>query len=385
MKVPLFNAQKQFETLRVELMDAAERVLASGGYILGPEVEAFEQEVAGFLDVRHAIGVASGTDALWLSLKALGVGAGDRVLTTSFTFFATASAICNCGAQPVFVDIEPRTFNMDPNLVRQVLEGRSPRHKQLGIESNQIKAIIPVHLYGQSAAMAELMALSEQYGIPVVEDAAQALGAFYRGQRTGTFGRLACLSFFPTKNLGAYGDAGLVVTQDGDLAEKVRALRAHGSRRRYDHRVIGTNSRLDELQAALLRTKLARLDEWITGRQGHAAFYDGVMNNLTGILTPYRAPDCSHTYHQYSVRVSNERRDSLKSFLAQHGVESRVYYPSPLHMQRALHHLGYREGDFPAAEQASREALSLPIFPELTGAEREYVAIRIGEFFGSEN
>jgi dTDP-4-amino-4,6-dideoxygalactose transaminase len=381
-RVPLCDLTRQVEALKPELMAAVERVLSSGHYILGPEVEAFEQEAVGYLGARHAIGVANGTDALWLALKAIGIGHADRVLTTPFTFFATASAILNSGAEPVFADIEPKTFNLDPERVRQVLERRSPEHERLGIDARAIKAIIAVHLYGQSADMEVLMALAQEHKLFVVEDAAQALGAEYRGYKVGTIGHLGCFSFFPTKNLGAFGDGGLVVTNNDTLAQKVRLLRAHGARPKYHHHLIGTNSRLDALQAALLRVKLQYLDAWIAARQAHAAAYDQALcKRLNGLEPPCRAPGRMHTYHQYTVRVQGGHRDALQKFLGERDVESIVYYPLPLHLQPALRYLGYREGDYPEAEQVSREVLSLPMSPELMQVEMTYVAETCQDFF----
>ena len=381
MKVPLFDAKRQIKTLKLELLAAAEQVLESGRYILGPEVEAFEQDIAQYLGVKHAIGVASGTDALWLALKALGVGPGDRVLTTPLTFFATASAILNVGAEPVFADIEPSTFNLDPEQVRRVLKGESSVHQRLRMRPGLIKAIIPVHLYGQSADMKELMALSREYGLFTVEDAAQALGAEHRERKVGTLGHLGCFSFFPTKNLGAFGDAGLVITNEEEMADRVRLMRAHGSKPKYYHHLVGTNSRLDAIQAAMLRVKLKYLDTWIATRQSHATAYDHALQESVGIASPYRAPDRTHTYHQYTVRVLEGQRDDLQTFLREHGVDTAIYYPLPLHLQPALLYLSYQPGDFPNAEQASTEVLSLPIFPEMTQEERDYVVAKTEDFF----
>ncbi|WP_376790598.1 DegT/DnrJ/EryC1/StrS family aminotransferase [Thermoflexus sp.] len=373
VKVPLFDPRPQYEALKDELLAAVDRVLSSGKYILGPEVEAFEQEVAEYLGVKHAIGVASGTDALWLSLKALDVGPGDYVLTTPFTFFATASAIFNTGALPVFADIDPRTFNIDPNKVEEALAGKNPVWQRLGIDPKRVKVLLPVHLYGQPADMDELMDIAARYGLRVVEDTAQAMGAGYKGRKAGTIGDLGAFSFFPTKNLGAFGDGGLVATNDDALAGKVRMLRAHGSQRKYHHELIGINSRLDALQAAMLRVKLSHLDQWIEARRRIAARYTQAFQGLDGVMPPYEVPGYRHTYHQYTLRVPSGRRDELRAFLQKQGVGSTVYYPGPVHLQPALVHLGYRPGDFPEAEWACQEVLSLPVFPELREDEVDYV------------
>ena len=376
MKVPLFDATRQYQRLREELLAAAERVLASGRYILGEEVEAFEREVAAYLGVKHAIGVASGTDALWLSLKAVGVGPGDCVLIPPFTFFATASAVLNTGAIPVFADIDPKTFNLDPVQVEEALEGKNPVWQRLGIDPKKVKAMIPVHLYGQPADMDELMDIARRYNLWVIEDTAQAMGAVYKGKKAGTIGHLGAFSFFPTKNLGAFGDGGLVVTNDDALAQKVRMLRAHGSRKKYYHEMVGTNSRLDALQAALLRVKLRHLDEWIDSRRRIAARYTKAFREVEGLVPPYEAPARKHTYHQYTVRVLGGQRDALQGALREAGVGTAVYYPGPVHLQKALESLGYQLGDFPHAEGACQEVLSLPIFPELTEDEIDYVVIQ---------
>jgi dTDP-4-amino-4,6-dideoxygalactose transaminase len=385
--VRLFDLSRQVEELKAELSAAAARVLASGRYVLGPEVQAFEREAAGYLGVPHAVGVASGTDAIELALRAAGIGAGEGVLTTPFTFFATVSAILAAGAVPVFADIDPGTYNLDPSQIRRVLAGRSPVHRRLSIEPAMIRALVPVHLYGQPARMEELSASAERQGLVVVEDAAQAFGAEQGESKAGALASAGCFSFFPTKNLGGFGDGGLVATSDGSLAGRLRLLRAHGVTAPYLHRLVGTNSRLDELQAALLRIKLRRLDGWVAQRRAHAAAYDAALAKLEGIMTPHASPGCKHTYHQYTLRVGRGARESLQNFLAAAGVETRVYYPLPLHLQPALRHLGYRKGDFPHAEQASREVLSLPMFPELIPAEIEHVTrtIRRGLEVGFED
>jgi len=381
MKVPPFDLTRQFENLKEELINAVNKVLASGRYILGPEVEAFEKEVANYLGVKHAIGVASGTDALWLSLKALGVGPGDLVLTTPFTFFATASAILNMGATPVFADINPLTFNLDPEKVKEALEGRSPVWQRLGLKPEKVKVILPVHLYGQAADMDALLEIARQYDLKVVEDAAQAMGTKYKGQKVGSFGEFGCFSFFPTKNLGAFGDGGLVVTQDDELAEKVRMLRAHGSKPKYYHHLVGTNSRLDAIQAAILRVKLPHLDKWIEARRNIANIYDSLLGKVEKVKIPYRASYSYHTFHQYTLRILNGQRDELRSYLKEKGIGTGIYYPLPVHLQPVLKPFGYIEGDFPEAEKACKEVLSLPMWPELTEDEARYVAQTVKDYF----
>jgi len=370
MKVPLFDLTRQYKAIKPEIDRAIARVIEGGQFILGPEVEAFEREVAAYLGVKHAIGVASGTDALWLALRALKVGPGDRVIIPSFTFFATAGAACNVGATPVFADIEPETFNIDPAYVRKALESNAQLQEQT-------KAIIPVHLYGQMAEMDAIMSIAEEYGLLVIEDAAQAIGAEYKGRKAGTIGHLGCFSFFPTKNLGAYGDGGLVVTNDDELGERVRLLRVHGAKPKYHHRLVGTNSRLDSLQAAILRVKLRHLDEWTRARRTIAAMYDEKLRGLEGIELPYRAPERTHIFHQYTIRVREGLRDDLQGHLKELGVGTSIYYPLPLHLQECFRPLGYLEGELPESERACREVLSLPMFPELTEEEVQYVAAQL--------
>ncbi len=386
MHVPILDLTRQYETIKSEIDAAVANVLASGRFILGPELNAFEKEIAAYCGVKHAIGVASGTDALLLSLRALGVGPGDKVILPSFTFFATAGVVHNVGATPVFADIDSKTLNLDPADIRRILTtNHEPR--------TNIKAIIPVHLYGQMADMDEIMKIAKEYNIAVVEDAAQAIGAQYSGPRTtnyeprttnhelfskaGTIGDLGCFSFFPTKNLGAYGDGGMIVTNDDALAESVRTLRVHGSKPKYYHRMVGVNSRLDALQAAILRAKLPHLDEWTAVRQRVAARYDKLFQDVQGIEIPYRAPDRTHIFHQYTIRVLDGRRDELHDFLKEQGIGTFIYYPLPLHLQECFQELGHSEGDLPQSELASQEVLSLPVFPELTEEEQDYVIKQI--------
>lgn len=374
MSIPILDLKRQYQSMKSEIDSAIARVIESGQFILGPEVEAFEREVAQYLGVKHAIGVASGTDALWLALKAAHIGPGDSVIVPSFTFFATAGAVCNVGATPIFADIDPQTFNIAPDFVHNLLESNAQIRERT-------KAIIPVHLYGQPAEMDEILQIARRYNLTVIEDAAQAIGAKYKDRTVGTLGHLGCFSFFPTKNLGAYGDGGLVVTNDDALAERVRMLRVHGSKPKYYHHLVGTNSRLDALQAAILRVKLAHLDEWTRARQQIAAQYDQALSQIDGLIIPYKAPDRTHIYHQYTVRVLGGRRDALQKFLKEHGIGTEIYYPLPLHLQPCFAHLSYKEGQLPESERASRDVLSLPIFPELQDENINFIINTVRMFF----
>ncbi|GAB4311107.1 MAG: DegT/DnrJ/EryC1/StrS family aminotransferase [Candidatus Bipolaricaulota bacterium] len=398
MPIPILDLTRQYASIKPEIDAAIQRVVESGRFILGPEVEALETEIAAYCGVKHAIGVASGTDALLLSLRAAGVGPGDEVIVPSFTFFATAGVVHNVGATPIFCDIDPRTFNLDPADVRRILTtDAGPRTTDHGLSTTHHglrtthhgprtppKAVIPVHLYGQMADMDEIMELAHEFGLYVIEDAAQAIGAEYKGRKAGTIGHLGCFSFFPTKNLGAYGDGGMVVTDDDELAERVRVLRVHGSRPKYYHHLVGYNSRLDALQAAILRAKLPHLDEWTAARRRLAARYDELLAGVSGIVLPHRAAGRTHIFHQYTVRVLHGKRDALREHLKAHGIGTEVYYPLPLHLQRCFAHLGYREGELPESERASREALSLPMFPELTDQEQDKVVGAVTMFFRDE-
>lgn len=366
MQVPFLNLAAQYPALRDETLQAVEKVLAGAHYILGPNVAAFEQEIASFTDTRFGIGVNSGSDALTLALRALEIGPGDEVITTPFTYIAPAESIHQMGARIVFADIDPRTFLIDP---REVAGRITPR----------TRAVIPVHLFGQAAPMDELRALAEPRGIQLVEDCAQAIGARHRGRSVGGLGRLGCFSFYPTKNLGADGDGGMVVTNDEALAGKLRMLRVHGIERRYFHDLHGYNSRLDELQAAILRVKLPRLNDWNTRRAAVAARYSEGLGGLP-VELPVTAPDNSHVFHVYAVLT--DRRDELQKSLADRGVPTLIYYPQPLHQQKVYEDLGYHPGDFPVAEDVSRRILPLPMYPELTDEQVDYVVARVKEFFG---
>lgn len=364
--VPLLNVQRQTAAIRPNLDAAISRVLDHGMFINGPEVRQFEESLATYCGVQHAVACASGSDAILLPLMALGVGAGDRVLTVPFTFFATGGSIARLGAEPVFVDIDPATFNMDPVALARHLESLS------GADLRSIKAILPVHLFGQCAPMDPINEVAARYGIPVIEDAAQAIGAEYKGRRSGSMGWCGAFSFFPSKNLGGLGDGGLITTNDGALAAKLRILREHGSEARYYHRVVGMNSRLDTLQAATLLAKFAHLEEWTGSRRAHAATY---LSELRGAKLPQESPDCFHVYNQFTIRADD--RDELKGRLDAAGVASAIYYPVPLHLQDCFAGLGYKPGDMPNSEAAAESVLSIPVEASLTDAEIAFVVERV--------
>ncbi len=363
--VPLLDLKAQFAPIRDEVLAAVQRVCESQQFILGPEVEAFEREMGERIGCRHAIGVSSGTDALLAAMMALGIGPGDEVVTSTYSFFATAGCIARLGARPVLVDIDPQTFNIDVDGVRASLGPRT-------------RAIVPVHLFGQCAELAPLVDLSATHGVPLVEDAAQAIGAVYHGRQAGTFGALGCFSFFPSKNLGAFGDGGLVTTDDDGLAAIVRRLRNHGAERQYFHRTVGGNFRLDALQAAVLRIKAPHLPTWTAARQRNAARYRDLFraHALEGVVRlPAEAPDRTHIYNQFVIRVPE--RDRVRAALQARGIATAIYYPVPLHLQECFAGLGYREGELPEAEAAARDSLALPIFGELTLEQQEYVVNEI--------
>jgi dTDP-4-amino-4,6-dideoxygalactose transaminase len=364
---PFLDLKAQYRSIKAEIDAAIQRVMESQYFILGPEVEAFEKEVAEYLQVKHAVSCASGSDALLLALMALNVGPGDEVVTASFTFGATGLTIARLHARPVFVDIDPATYNVDPSKVSRAL-------------TKKTKAIIPVHLFGMAADMDEIMAAAQ--GVPVVEDAAQAIGAKYAGKPVGGFGLCGCFSFFPSKNLGAAGDGGLLTTNDANFADKLRMLRNHGGHSKYESELVGINSRLDALQAAILRVKLRYVDSWSEGRRRNAERYARLFKARGldhKVRLPETAPNRDHIYHQYVVRVP--RRDELKHYLREHGVPSEIYYAIPLHLQPALAYLGCKPGDLLESEAASREVLALPVFPELTNEQQELVVDSIAEFY----
>jgi len=364
--VPVLDLKAQYQRIRQAIDDAVRSVLESGQFVLGPNVRALEQDLATFLGVARAITLASGTDALHLAIRALGIGAGDFVLTSPFTFVATATAISYTGARPVFADIHPGTFALHPDRAADYLAGMGPGPKPEG----RVKALLPVHLYGLSADMDPLLRIAREHRLRVVEDAAQAIGAEYRGRRVGGLGDVGCFSFYPTKNLGAFGDGGLATTQDPALGERILRLRVYGGRDRYVHEELGFNSRLDEIQAAILRVKLHFLAEWNARRRAIAARYrEGLAGLPIGL--PTESPDYVHVYHQFTIRVPD--RDGVQRRLAGLGVRTTVYYPVPLHLQPMYRDLGYQVGDFPEAERAAREVLSLPIYPELMDAQVDEV------------
>ena len=377
-KVPLLDLARQYEQIREPVLAAIERVCSSQHFILGSEVDALEQELTEFTGAKAAVACASGTDALWLALLALGIKPGDAVITTPFSFFASASSIARVGARPIFADVAADTLNLDPLGVAAVLKSDG---------GFQLKAILPVHLYGQCADMASFSRLSEEFSIPVLEDAAQSIGAGYRGRSAGSLGAAAAFSFYPTKNLSAYGDAGLITTLDQTMAERMRRLRNHGSAKRYYHEELGGNSRMDAIQAAILRVKLPHLPRWNEQRRERAAIYDqlllnsGLAANLgtAPVRLPVRHPDAEHIFHQYVIRA--ERRDDLRRFLTERNIGTEIYYPVPLHLQSCFAYLGYVKGDFPESELAAEQVLALPIFPELTHDEQSWVVECIADFY----
>ncbi len=372
MPVPLLDLSRQYAAIQTELEAALLAAAREGHYINGPAVAAFERQLAEYVGAAHAVGVSSGTDALLACLMALEIGPGDEVITSPYSFFATAGAVARLGARPVFVDIEPATYNLDPARVAAAATERT-------------KAIIPVHLFGQCADLDPLLELAAARGWAVIEDAAQAIGASYRGRFAGTLGLAGCLSFFPSKNLGALGDAGAIVTNDEAFAERLRRLRVHGSKPKYYHALIGGNFRLDTLQAAALSVKLPCLDDWTAARRRHAARYRELFAARGLSPQPLGLPEARwerHIYNQFVIRTS--RRDELQKFLTARGIGCEVYYPRPFHLQECFKNLGYRAGDFPQSEAASRETLALPVFPELTSAEQDEVVAAVAEFFAGQ-
>ena len=369
--IPLLDLKAQYQTIRPEIDAAIQRVLDSQYFILGPEVKAFEREIASYSNCKFGIGVSSGTDALLVSLMALDIQPGDEVITTPYSFFATVGSIVRLGANPVFVDINPTTFNIDPKQIDSTITSRT-------------RAIIPVHLFGQMTDMDPLMELAEKRGLYVIEDAAQAIGAEYKGRRAGSIGHLGCFSFFPSKNLGAFGDGGMVTTNDDKLAERITLLRNHGAQPKYHHRSVGGNFRLDALQAAVLRVKLNYLDQWTAARQLNASKYYELFGqadlNESFVRLPSDAGYGRHIYNQFVIRSKN--RDQLNSFLQSNNIGSAIYYPIPLHVQKCFKDLGFKWGDFPASELAAEESLALPIYPELTQKMQEQIVHTITDYFG---
>jgi dTDP-4-amino-4,6-dideoxygalactose transaminase len=367
--VPLLDLKGQYESIREEISQAMNAVLDSQRFILGPEVEALEKEIAGYCGCKHAIGVSSGTDALLVSLMALGIGPGDAVITTPFTFFATVGSILRVGAEARFADINPDTFNVEPGEIEKRITDRT-------------KAIIPVHLFGQSVDMAPILDIAAKHGIAVIEDAAQAIGTEYQGKRAGSMGTVGCFSFFPSKNLGAFGDGGIVTTNDSELSERVRILRNQGSDPKYYHKLLGGNFRLDALQAAVLRVKLRHLDGWTEKRRGNATYYTKRFQEL-GLAGDKIVPPTivreRHVFNQYVIRA--EQRDNLREFLTSRGVATEIYYPVPMHLQECLNGKRFQQGNFPVSENAAEHVLALPIFPELSREQLDYVASAIYDFY----
>jgi len=368
MNIPLVDLVAQYRTIQPEVDKAIQSVLESGQFILGPQVEALEREVASYLGTTHAVGVGSGTDALVLALRALDIGPGDEVIVPTYTFFATAEAVMLVGATPVFVDIEPVTNGIDVEQVRKKVSDRT-------------KAIIAVHLFGHPADMAALLECAREHGVRVIEDNAQAIGAEYRGQKTGSLGDVGCLSVFPSKNLGAYGDAGMLVTNNAEIAERVQMLRTHGWRKKYLPELVGCNSRLDELQAAILRVKLRHLEAWNQERQGLAAVYERVFAGSTNIVVPREARGSKHVYHLYVLQV--EGRDRVQHFLKTRGIASGVYYPKPVHAVDACRGYGGTGERYPVAERCAGASLAIPLYPELTSANVRVIAATVKEALGT--
>ena len=383
MKVPLLDLKKQYETIKTEIREATEEVFDSQRFIMGPRVEELEEQIAEYSGCRFGVGVSSGTDALLISLMSAGIGPGDMVITTPYTFFATVGAIVRAGARPLFADIREDTFNLDPELLEMMLLSLPEEEKE------KVKAVIPVHLYGQCADMEPILNLAEKFGLTVIEDAAQAIGAVYKRpeigtKRAGSMGLYGCFSFFPSKNLGAFGDGGMVTTSDPEVYDRLKKLRNHGASPKYYHAIIGGNFRLDALQAAILTVKLRYLDQWTEKRQENAARYRTLFHKEG--LEEVRLPDEKeerHIYNQFVIRVPG-KRDALRSFLSEQGVGSEIYYPVPLHMQACFSSLGYKREDFPLSVAAAETSLALPVFPELTSEQIRYVVDMIAQFFSRE-
>ncbi|MBN1573297.1 MAG: DegT/DnrJ/EryC1/StrS family aminotransferase [Deltaproteobacteria bacterium] len=393
MKVPLLDLKAQYAAIRGEIKEAVEGVLESQYFILGPEVEALEGEVARYVGADFAVGVASGSDAILVALMALKIGsmsggeATDAVVTTPYSFFATAGSITRVGAVPIFIDIDPATFNIDPEKLKSFLSGLKSSGDSLKTKDGlKIKAIMPVHLYGQTADMDPILELAVKYGLSVVEDAAQAIGSKYKGRGAGSMGDFGCFSFFPSKNLGGYGDGGMLTTNNADLAERARILRNHGSKPKYYHKIVGLNSRLDALQGAILRVKLKHLDKWSEGRRKNADIYrelitsSGIAAGKNPVVTlPVEVDGYHHIYNQFVITV--EDRDGLRACLADNGIGTEIYYPLPLHIQECYKDLGYSKGDFPESERGALTSLALPVYPELTRKMIDYVVDTIAEFY----
>ena len=375
MKVPLLDLKAQYHSIREEILKVTQEVYESQYFILGPKVEALEKEIAEYCSSKHAIGVTSGTDALLISLIAADIGHEDLIITTPYTFFATAGSIARTGAVPVFVDIDPETYNISTSGIENTI------NTMTNDEKSRLKAIMPVHLYGQCADMDPILRIAKKYDLVVIEDAAQAIGAEYRGKRAGSIGDFGCFSFFPSKNLGAFGDGGMVTTSSDELYEKLKILRVHGSYPKYYHKIIGGNFRLDALQAAIVSAKLKHLDGWTAARQENAARYRELFASadLDNIKLPVENQG-RHIYNQFVISVP-KKRDDLRQFLQEAGVGTEVYYPVPMHLQDCFSYLSYKKGDFPVSEHAASHTLALPIYPELTGDQQAYVVDKIKEYY----
>lgn len=366
MKVPMLDLHAQYAPLMPKIREAMERVYADHHYIMGPQVKELEDKMAAYLGIKHAIGCANGTDALVLAIKALGIGEGDEVITTSFTFFATASSIWRNFAKPIFIDIDPKTFNLDPSKIEAAITPNT-------------KAIMPVHLFGQCADMEAIMVVAKKHNLKVIEDNAQGIGSTWNGQMSCSYGDIGTLSFFPSKNLGAMGDAGMCLTNDDDLAAKLRQLRVHGESPKYYHKWVGLNSRLDTMQAAVLSIKLDALADWSKARRANADYYNAHLKDVKGIKTPYIDPKAVSIYNQYTLIC--EKRDELLSYLQEKGIGCAVYYPLPLHVQECFSSLGYKEGDLPVSEEMAKKVLSIPIYPELSTEQKQYICDAIIAFY----
>jgi dTDP-4-amino-4,6-dideoxygalactose transaminase len=372
--VPFLDLTRQYHRIEEDILSAQRRVLEKGRFILGEEISTFEEEFAHYCGVPYGVGVGSGTDALYLALRAAGIGEGDEVITVSHSFIATAFAISLTGAKPVFVDIDPEVYTMDPSALEKFLKKRKAKEGR----RRKVKAILPVHLYGHPAEMDAIMDIAERYDLIVIEDACQAHGAEYHGKKVGSFGLFGCFSFYPTKNLGAYGDGGMVVTDDKKLYEMLRLLRCYGEKKKYQHILKGENSRLDEIQAAVLRVKLKYLDQWNGERRKKALTYKRMLENGE-VICPVEKEKARHVYHLFVIRT--KKRNSLQTFLKENGIEALIHYPIPIHLQKAFKELQYHRRDLPITERCAREILSLPFFPELTGEEMEKVQEQIKNFF----
>lgn len=378
MKVPLLDLTGQYQAIKKEVLSKITDICETQHFILGPEVEGLERDIADYCAAKYAVGVSSGTDALLIALMASNIGPGDRVLTSPYTFFATAGAVSRLGALPVFADIDRGTYNLSPASVRQVLENMPAATRK------SVKAIVPVHLYGQCADMSAILPLAKEFGLTVIEDAAQAIGAYHGGRPAGSMGEFGCFSFFPSKNLGAFGDGGMVTTDSLSRYERLKILRVHGGHPKYYHKTIGGNFRLDALQAAIVAIKLKYLDGWTRKRQENAGTYRRLFKaaGLDGVVTLPEERESRHVYNQFVVRVQ-EKRDELRGYLSDAGIGVEIYYPVPLHLQECFSYLGYQRGDFPESEQAADQSLALPIFPELTSPQLQEVVDTFGRFFSA--